>query len=60
VEYDDAELDAWAARIHAQPWREVYVFFKHVDDGPPPAAFYLLSQWKRLGGEIGHARLSHQ
>lgn len=36
VEYDDAELDAWAARIHAQPWREVYVFFKHEDEGTGP------------------------
>lgn len=36
VEYEDADLDAWAARIHVQPWREVYVFFKHEDEGTGP------------------------
>lgn len=36
VEYDEAALDAWAARIHAQPWRDVYVFFKHEDEGTGP------------------------
>lgn len=36
VEYDDAELDVWAERIRAQPWRDVYVFFKHEDEGTGP------------------------
>jgi uncharacterized protein YecE (DUF72 family) len=36
VEYDAAALVAWAARIKAQPWREVFVFFKHEDEGTGP------------------------
>lgn len=36
VEYDDAELDDWVARIRAQPWDEVYVFFKHEDEATGP------------------------
>jgi uncharacterized protein YecE (DUF72 family) len=35
-DYDAAALDAWAARIRAQPWREAYVFFKH-EEGTPLA-----------------------
>ena len=33
-DYDDAGIDAWAARIRAQPWGKAYVFFKHEDDKP--------------------------
>ncbi len=33
-DYDDAELNALARRVRAQPWREAFVFFKHEDDGP--------------------------
>lgn len=36
IAYDDAELDAWIARIRGQPWREVYVFFKHEDEATGP------------------------
>lgn len=35
-DYDGPALDAWAAKIRAQPWREVYVFFKHEDEGTGP------------------------
>ena len=35
-EYDDAALQAWAARVQAQPWRECVVFFKHEDAGKGP------------------------
>lgn len=34
--YDEGELDAWAARITAQPWSDAYVFFKHEDEGTGP------------------------
>jgi uncharacterized protein YecE (DUF72 family) len=36
VEYDAAALAAWVARIRAQPWQEVFVFFKHEDEGTGP------------------------
>ena len=32
--YDDADLRAWAEKLRTQPWREVYVFFKHEAHGP--------------------------
>jgi uncharacterized protein YecE (DUF72 family) len=35
--YDDAALAAQVERVRAQPWREVFVFFKHEDDGGGPA-----------------------
>ena len=38
AEYSLAELDAWAERIRAQGWTEAYVFFKHEEDGAPPAS----------------------
>jgi uncharacterized protein YecE (DUF72 family) len=31
--YQPAELEAWAARIHSQPWSEAYVFLKHDEEG---------------------------
>jgi uncharacterized protein YecE (DUF72 family) len=34
--YTDAYLEAWAERIGSQGWSEVYVFFKHEDDGTAP------------------------
>ena len=36
VGYDDAKLVSWAKRIRAQRWSEVFVFFKHEDDGAGP------------------------
>jgi uncharacterized protein YecE (DUF72 family) len=35
-DYDEAALAPWVERIHAQPWRRAYVFFKH-EDGKPLA-----------------------
>jgi uncharacterized protein YecE (DUF72 family) len=35
-DYADADLERWLARIHAQPWSEAYVFFKHEDQGAAP------------------------
>jgi uncharacterized protein YecE (DUF72 family) len=37
TEYDDDALAAWSETIHAQPWGEAYVFFKHEDEGKGPA-----------------------
>ncbi len=34
--YGDDELSAWAERVRQQPWREVFVFFKHEDEGVAP------------------------
>ncbi len=34
--YDDATLVEWVARLHDQPWREAYVFFKHEDEAHGP------------------------
>ena len=36
TDYDDAALQAWVSRVQAQPWQEVYVFFKHEDAGTGP------------------------
>jgi uncharacterized protein YecE (DUF72 family) len=33
TDYDDAALDAWAARVRGQAWSEAWVFFKHEDEG---------------------------
>lgn len=34
--YTDAQLRSWIKRIRAQPWDEVFVFFKHEDTGTGP------------------------
>jgi uncharacterized protein YecE (DUF72 family) len=34
--YDDAALQGFAHRMANQPWREVYAFFKHEDQGEGP------------------------
>ncbi len=36
VAYTDSDLDGWIRRIQALPWEEVYVFFKHEDEGTGP------------------------
>jgi uncharacterized protein YecE (DUF72 family) len=35
-DYTDADLQSWAERIRAQRWRDVFVFFKHEDEGKGP------------------------
>jgi uncharacterized protein YecE (DUF72 family) len=35
--YAAEELDAWAARLQAQPWEEAWVYFKHDTDTAGPA-----------------------
>ena len=36
TEYTDDDLAAWAARIREQPWSDVFLFFKHEDEGKGP------------------------
>jgi uncharacterized protein YecE (DUF72 family) len=40
--YTEADLDAWAQRVRAQPWDRAFVFFKHEDEarGPQFAATF--------------------
>jgi uncharacterized protein YecE (DUF72 family) len=35
-DYSDADLRDWGKRITDQPWKEVFVFFKHEDAGKGP------------------------
>ena len=35
-QYEPGDLAEWAGRIHAQPWTDAYVFFKHEDEGTGP------------------------
>jgi len=35
-DYDDAELKKWAKLVREQDWRDVFVFFKHEDEGTAP------------------------
>lgn len=36
VNYEPGDLEAWAERIHRARWGEVFVFFKHEDEGTGP------------------------
>jgi uncharacterized protein YecE (DUF72 family) len=45
VEYSEAQLAEWAARVRASGWRDAYVFFKHEDAGTGPR---LANQFLRL------------
>jgi len=35
-DYSEAELKAWVKRVQEQDWRDVFVFFKHEDEGKGP------------------------
>ena len=35
-DYGDAELKTWVQKVRDQDWREVFVFFKHEDQGTGP------------------------
>ena len=37
TDYDEAAIADWAARAHAAGWDEVFVYFKHEDQGTGPA-----------------------
>jgi uncharacterized protein YecE (DUF72 family) len=46
-EYGDRQLQAWVGRVQAQPWTDVWVFFKHEDAGRGPAlAARFLQCWR--------------
>jgi uncharacterized protein YecE (DUF72 family) len=36
VNYAPGDLETWAARVRGAAWREVFVFFKHEDEGTGP------------------------
>ena len=46
--YAPADLTRWADKIGAQPWEDVYVFFKHEDEGAGPA---LAAQFLDIAGK---------
>jgi uncharacterized protein YecE (DUF72 family) len=52
--YTDADLEAWAARIHSQGWSEAYAFFKHEDDGMAPK---FAQKFMELGGRTTDPQL---
>ncbi len=35
-DYDDAELSKWVRLVREQNWKDVFVFFKHEDEGKAP------------------------
>jgi uncharacterized protein YecE (DUF72 family) len=35
-DYGDADLRRWVTRVREQSWRDVFVFFKHEDEGKAP------------------------
>jgi uncharacterized protein YecE (DUF72 family) len=35
-DYGDADLKEWVERVQEQDWRDVFVFFKHEDEGKGP------------------------
>jgi uncharacterized protein YecE (DUF72 family) len=37
TDYSESELEAWLKRVQKQPWRDVFVFFKHEDEAKGPA-----------------------
>lgn len=49
-EYPDALVDAWAAKIHAQPWKEAFVYVKHDDGDAPSVARRLTAALDALTG----------
>jgi uncharacterized protein YecE (DUF72 family) len=36
VQYTEAQLQTWSARITALPWHDAFVFFKHEDEATGP------------------------
>ena len=49
-DYDEPALTEWAARLSDTGWREVYVFFKHEDEGAGPA---LARRFADTAGDTG-------
>jgi uncharacterized protein YecE (DUF72 family) len=53
ADYADAELEAWAARIGSQGWRDAFVFFKHEDAGKGPQLASRFLSLAAPGAEAG-------
>jgi uncharacterized protein YecE (DUF72 family) len=51
--YAPEEIEAWAARVLAQPWRTCHVFFKHEDEGTGPKAAAAFLGHVRAGDGAG-------
>jgi uncharacterized protein YecE (DUF72 family) len=45
VNYEEGELAAWSQKLSSQPWKELFAFFKHEDEGTGPA---LAQQFQEL------------
>jgi uncharacterized protein YecE (DUF72 family) len=48
-EYSRDELERWAKRIEEQGWDDVFVFFKHEDEGTGPR---LAAEFRELAGGV--------
>ncbi len=47
VEYNEENLGEWMRRMREQPWKDVFVFFKHEDEGTgPKLAGQFLKAWQ--------------
>jgi uncharacterized protein YecE (DUF72 family) len=47
VNYSDEDLGEWVQRVRQQEWKEVFVFFKHEDEGTGPR---LAARFQQLFG----------
>jgi uncharacterized protein YecE (DUF72 family) len=47
TDYTDESIAAWAKTLHAQPWSEAFVYFKHDEGAAPEFAAKLIA---KLGG----------
>jgi uncharacterized protein YecE (DUF72 family) len=54
-EYDDAAMGGWLERIHAQPWGDAFVYFKHEDARGPAYALRLAALEAGRGAGAGAA-----
>ena len=44
TDYTDPEIDAWAKKILAEPWKEAFVYMKHDEGAAPELAAKLLAR----------------
>jgi uncharacterized protein YecE (DUF72 family) len=44
-DYTEAELEAWVQRVREQDWQDVFVFFKHEDEGKGPRMAKRFAEW---------------
>jgi uncharacterized protein YecE (DUF72 family) len=56
ADYDDAELDRWAAAVERAEWRDAFVYVKHEDEARGPALAQRFVT--RLSGRLPLARAS--